>query len=110
MVSFKGDITFINNTGRQGGAISAYNAHIITFESNITFIGNSAILSGGAISWKEGSVIDLQLVTQVMFKTNAAAEYGGAIYVEDDGLRDGKDIKCFIETETYYGLPHYEVE
>ena len=38
---FKGEIMFINNTGRQSGAISAYNSDLY-FEGNVSFIGNSA--------------------------------------------------------------------
>ena len=99
-VSFQGEIYFINNTGRQGGAISVSGAKI-TFKNRTTFVGNRANINGGAISLKEGSVITLEKDTHIIFKANVAREYGGAIYVEDDGLHDGKNIKCFIVTATH---------
>ena len=100
-VSFQGEINFINNIGRQGGAISAYGETLyrigttVNFDGNATFIGNSAY-NGGAISLKEGALVSLEAHTHMVFEENTAQEYGGAIYVEDEGLRDGKNIKCFI--------------
>ena len=99
-VSFQGEIYFINNKGRQGGAISVSGAKI-AFKNRTIFVGNRANINGGAISLKEGSVIKLEKDTHNIFKANVAREYGGAIYVEDDGLHDGKNIKCFIVTATH---------
>ena len=106
-VSFQGEIYFINNTGRQGGAISVSGAKI-AFKNRTIFVGNRANINGGAISSKEGSVITLERDAHIIFKANVAREYGGAIYVEDDGLRHGKNIKCFIVTSTHHDS--YKVE
>ena len=108
-VSFLGEIAFTNNTGRQGGAISAYNTRIY-IRDKTAFIGNSAIHNGGAISLKEGSTIQLEWGSHVIFEANTAGEYGGAIYVDDDGYRDGNNINCFIEAEYFRTKYHYRVE
>ena len=75
---------FINNTGRQGGAISAYSSHLY-LEGNVSFIGNSAD-NGRAISLKEGAVINLNHNAHVIFMGNIADTYEGAIYIEDAGF------------------------
>ena len=94
-VYFEGEITFVNNSGRQGGAISAYNSELY-FEGNVSFIGNSAAENGGAISLKEGAVINLENDTHVMFTGNVADTYGGAIYVGDSAFWTKRRMKCFL--------------
>ena len=93
-VWFEGEIIFDHNSGRQGGAISAYSSELI-FEGNVSFIGNSAAESGGAISLNEGAVIDLKYNTYVMFTGNIADTYGGAIYIEDSAFWMKTVMKCF---------------
>ena len=90
---FEGEIMFVNNSGRQGGAISAYSSELY-FEGNVNFIDNSAE-NGGAISLKEGAVINLKNNTHVMFMGNVADTYGGAIYVEN-ALWMKRKQKCFL--------------
>ena len=92
-VYFQGEVIFVHNTGRQGGAISAYSSDLY-FKGNISFIGNSAG-NGGAISLKEGAVINLKQDTHITFTGNTAETFGGAMYVEDAGL-GVKRIKCFL--------------
>ena len=105
-VYFIGEIMFINNTGRQGGAISAYSSNVY-FEGNVSFIGNSAD-NGGAISLKEGAVINLEKDTRVRFIGNFAETYGGAIYIEDAGLWIRRRVKCFLHIR--YEEEYYDVE
>ena len=93
-VSFQGQTSFINNSGIQGGAISADHSSLY-FSGNASFIGNSAN-NGGAISLKEGSVIYLNRNTHIVFTANKATMHGGAIYVEDNKFRLHK-TKCFIQ-------------
>ena len=57
---FKGEVKFTDNTGRQGGAISAYSSNL-SFDGSIRFIGNSADINGGAITLKEGAVKGVQI-------------------------------------------------
>ena len=106
-VYFEGVITFVNNIGRQGGAISAYSSELY-FEGNVSFIGNSAAENGGAISLKEGAVINLKNNTHVMFTGNVADTYGGAIYVEDSAFWTKRRMKCFLSISNTN--KHYNVE
>ena len=94
LVSFQGQVTFTNNSGRQSGAISADESSLY-FSGNASFIGNSAN-NGGAISLKEGSVIYLKGGTHMIFTANAARMHGGAIYVDDNWLH--YRFSCFIQS------------
>lgn len=87
-----GEIIFAYNTGRQGGTISAYSSNLY-FSDNASFVGNSAN-TGGAISLKEGAVINLKEDSEIAFTANVAETYGGAIYIEDAGLWVRKRISC----------------
>ena len=93
---------FINNTGRQGGAISAYSSNLY-LGGNMSFIGNLAD-NGGAISLKEGAVINLEADVHIIFQANMADTYGGAIYVEDTAWR----MKCFIRSRKFNGYVEFE--
>ena len=97
-VYFEGEITFVNNSGRQGGAISAHNSQLY-FEGNMSFIGNSVAENGGAISLKEGAMINLRNNTHVMFIGNVADTYGGAIYA------CGR--QCFLDKKKNEMFPHH---
>ena len=97
-ISFYGNVVFINNKGKEGGAIVAYRS-TLHFENSIaTFIGNSAD-NGGAINLKEGSVINISNVTNINLLENKARHYGGGIYVEERGLwiRRRPYVYCFVE-------------
>ena len=105
-VYFEGETMFVNNTGKQGGAVSAYNSDLFFEGNNVSFIGNSAN-NGGAISLKEGAVINLNDGAHIIFQANVANRYGGAIYAEDAGFFVRRMVKCFIH---YHGEDGYYVE
>ena len=107
-VSFQGQTSFINNSGIQGGAISADHSSLY-FSGNASFIGNSANNDGGAISLKEGSVIHLNRDTHMVFTENKATMHGGAIYVEDTSFRLHK-TECFIQSRDDGSLHSVEFE
>ena len=107
-VYFQGEIMFVHNVGRQGGAISAYSSELY-FEGNVSFIGNSAD-NGGAISLKEGAVINLNHNAHVIFTGNIADTYGSAIYVEDAGFWMKKRTKCFLHVSNKNGYCNVEFE
>ena len=99
-VSLQGDITFTSNRGRQGGAISAYGS-ALKFQGKVRFLNNTAYTTGGGISLREGSTIDLRASTHLTFTTNTAREYGGGIFVEETLLWDNKmTLKCFVTTSS----------
>ena len=106
-VYFKGETMFFGNTGRQGGAISAYSSNI-DFAGNVSFIGNSAD-NGGAISLKEGAVINLKGDTDMIFKENVADMYGGAMYIEDTGFWVRRRVRCFVSI-SYFKNGYYSIE
>ena len=107
-VYFEGEILFIDNSGRQGGAISADGSNLY-FEGNVSFIGNTAD-NGGAISLKEGAAINLKGDTHIIFTNNAAETYGGAIYIEDAGLWVKRKVQCFLHTDDKNGYTKVNFE
>ena len=106
-LTFSGSISFVGNiaTGRGGGAVYAERSKIILQGSilfynsdgiggaifsedstvevsgNINFSANYAT-NGGAMYLKR-SVLRLQAPVNVLFDRNIAADFGGALYVED---------------------------
>ena len=85
---------FFNNSGRQGGAISAYSSNLY-FAGDVVFTGNLAN-NGGAISLKEGAVININDSARIVFQANAASMYGGAIYVADAEFLARNKMMCFV--------------
>ena len=73
----------------------------------MTFIGNSAD-NGGAISLKEGAVINLNAGIHITFQANIADMYGGAIYVEDTAFWARRRIKCFVGSRKFNGYVEFE--
>jgi predicted outer membrane repeat protein len=70
------DCDFNSNTGQYGGGVSQNSKEAPTMTvTGGSFIGNSATLMGGAMTVSNG------VITDVLFKDNDAAEYGGAISV-----------------------------
>ena len=115
-VYFEGEIMFVNNSGRHGGAISAYSSETqlyyisetqLYFGGNVSFINNSAE-NGGAISLKEGAMINLNNSTHVIFIGNVADIYGGAIYVEDSAFWIKRRMKCFLSIDSKEGQYYVE--
>ena len=103
-----GEILFVHNTGRQGGAISAYSSYL-HFEGNVSFIANSAD-NGGAISLKEGAVINLKEDSHIIFTGNYAETYGGAIFIEDAGLWARRRANCFLHITNEHGNCNVQFE
>ena len=75
----------------------------------MSFIGNSAAECGGAISLKEGAVINLRNNIHVMFIGNIADTYGGAIYVEDSAFWIKRRMKCFLIIDSNEGHYNYYI-
>ena len=72
------DCQFINNTstGGIGGALSV-ESNLSTTLENVTFTGNNAYKSGGAVYVESGSLT----VNDCDFEKNSASRYGGGIYL-----------------------------
>ena len=84
--------TFLDNIGT---AISAIQSNII-FEGNITFRNNTG-MNGGALSFCEDSAMYLRSNTSIQFLDNHALHSGGAIYAQDQSLTNPD--KCFFRLE-----------
>ena len=77
-----GVCTFNNNSAKDGGAIYAYNTHLI-FRGEVTFEDNEATDNGGAI-YALSSTIH-HYAHSAKYKRNAATT-GGAIYIDKTSL------------------------
>ena len=98
-------VMFFNNTGRQGGAISAYNSKLYLEGNDTSFVGNSAD-NGGAINLNEGAVMNLNADTCTTFKVNVADTYGGAIYVKEGAVinLNADSVTCIILKANIAGM------
>ena len=84
-ISFEGDNFIYGNKG--GSALYASNSEIrIKDGASLTFIGNEAQSSGGALSLSDVSHLVLHPGSTLTFKQNYARIYGGAIAVQTLGI------------------------
>ena len=93
-----GDIVFSNNWRTP---FSAYSSSI-TFSGNISFLNNTGI-NGGAIALYS-STLNIASNTSVYFYNNTATETGGAIYVSSDRYKNIfalNLIPCFYQLPDY---------
>ena len=67
-------------SGNKGGALYISNSSL-TLNGHFNFIDNAAI-SGAAIYFTNQSTLSLENGTKILFLTNEAAMYGGAIYTD----------------------------
>ena len=86
-----GTTSFVNNTcGANGGGMAVEGTSSVEFEAtNITFIANSAKVSGGAISISGSSVGPVVRSTTFIGNT---AQVGGGVYVSGSGTASSGDI------------------
>ena len=99
-VSLNGTVQFAHNSyNHNGGAISLYSSNTtLTIFSNITFINNTAV-NGGAIYMDESSfIIFPSAYFQVKFINNTAKLAGGAIYAKtlSSFYTSHSTSKCFF--------------
>ena len=91
-VFLTGKVEFNGNEG-YSGAIKATGGSVVVMGGIVSFIGNKGH-SGGAITLHQDSYIRLQDPTYLVFKSNAAKQDGGAIYV----LAGEKDFTSVAES------------
>ena len=93
-IDFKGNVTFTNNIG---SAVVAIDAGInIHSKTTVNFSNNHAEL-GGAIYLSSNSWISVSPHVQVSFINNSANVSGGAIYYQKGGEHDlTSSVNCFI--------------
>ena len=98
-----GNITFLGNEARWGGAIrSIDNSEIVVENVYLNFINNKAI-HGGAIYMADTSKLILTPAITISFILNHANGKGGAIYVGDSQCSLGSTIpiECFLSISNY---------
>ena len=87
----QGSSSFMSNYANYGGGIYSERSYLIMVHHNCSYLNNMA-LRGGAQYFDVNSYFSLHQTAHVNFQGNNAAEFGGAIYVEDVPSRN----ECFF--------------
>ena len=85
-IFFLGSAIFINNTGREGGAIVAYGTSLHYGKDSTTLLYSNSADNGGAMRLNDDSFIIIDDVTDIDMRGNKAQYYGGGLFVEDKSL------------------------
>ena len=97
-ITFSGRVSFINNTGIRGGAMTLYSSSVyLSGGLNISFINNSALQTGGAMALYS-STVHLSVGLNISFINNSALQTGGAIHTEPD-MTHNDQPKCFYSAK-----------
>ena len=81
--SLLGSTVFVNNSATYGGALYSYFG-TVTFGGSGTVMENSATINGGALSLAGASKVYFSFNSYYQFLSNAAGQYGGAIFIDDN--------------------------
>ena len=97
----QGSSSFVNNSANYGGGIYSESSNLTVVHNRTSYLNNKA-LRGGAQYFDVNSYFSLYQTAHVNFQDNNAAEFGGAIYVEDVPSRN----ECFfhIQNDQLLGL------
>ena len=90
----QGSSSFMSNYANYGGGIYSESSNLIMVHHNSSYLNNTA-LRGGAQHFDVNSNFSLHQTAHVNFQGNNAAEFGGAIYVEDVPSRS----ECFFHIQ-----------
>ena len=90
----QGSSSFMSNYANYGGGIYSESSNLIMVHHNSSYLNNTA-LRGGAQHFDFNSNFSLHQTARVHFQGNNAAEFGGAIYVEDVPSRS----ECFFHIQ-----------
>ena len=86
--------SFVNNSANYGGGIYSESSNLTVVHNRTIYFNNTA-LRGGAQFFDVNSYFSLYQTAHVNFQDNNAAEFGGAIYVEDVPSRN----ECFFHIQ-----------
>lgn len=108
-ITFRGKMIFNSNIGEEGAAIQAHDSTLLKIEGELTFVDNTAF-NGGAISFYGGSRMRIQHTASMYFIRNHASSFGGAIYIGDSAeqIACSDSNSCFYEPEKWRSL-NYQV-
>ena len=90
----QGSSSFMSNYANYGGGIYSERSYLIMVHHKCSYLNNMA-LRGGAQYFDVNSNFSLHQTAHVNFQGNNAAEFGGAIYVEDVPSRN----ECFFHIQ-----------
>ena len=90
----QGSSSFMSNYANYGGGIYSERSYLIMVHHISSYLNNTA-LRGGAQYFDVNSNFSLHQTAHVNFQGNNAAEFGGAIYVEDVPSRN----ECFLQVQ-----------
>ena len=90
----QGSSSFVNNSANYGGGIYSESSNLTVVHNRTSYLNNTA-LRGGAQFFDVNSNFSLHQTARVHFQGNNAAEFGGAIYVEDVPSRS----ECFFHLQ-----------
>ena len=90
----QGSSSFVNNSANYGGGIYSESSNLTLVHNSSSYLNNMA-LRGGAHYFDVNSNFSLHQTAHVNFQDNNAAEFGGAIYVEDVPSRN----ECFFHIQ-----------
>ena len=90
----QGSSSFMSNYANYGGGIYSERSYLIMVHHKCSYLNNMA-LRGGAQFFDVNSYFSLYQTAHVNFQDNNAAEFGGAIYVEDVPSRN----ECFFHIQ-----------
>ena len=95
----QGSSSFVNNSANSGGGIYSESSNLTVVHNRTSYLNNTA-LRGGAQFFDVNSYFSLYQTAHVNFQDNNAAEFGGAIYVEDVPSRN----QCFFHIQNNQSL------
>ena len=100
------EVSFVRNyTQESGGAVYARDSQIIISTEQRLSFGENQGYNGGALTLGDGSIIYLETNSSITLVRNHAYHYGGAIYCVNDYTEDYADLnKCFygiLSTEVW---------
>ena len=95
----QGSSSFVNNSANYGGGIYSESSNLTVVHNRTSYLNNTA-LRGGAQFFDVNSYFSLYQTAHVNFQDNNAAEFGGAIYVEDVPSRN----QCFFHIQNNQSL------
>ena len=90
-ITLYGNCSFVDNIGTGLKAESS----VIGINGNITFLRNTGV-NGGALSLVTYSYLIMNKNSSIFFTQNEARIAGGAIYVNENGIVIGGYVDCFI--------------
>ena len=95
----QGSSSFVDNSANYGGGIYSESSNLTVVHNRTSYLNNTA-LQGGAQFFDVNSYFSLYQTAHVNFQDNNAAEFGGAIYVEDVPSRN----ECFFHIQNNQSL------